>query len=1310
MKRIVTFLLLLLGIISSDISAQSVAREWNEQCLNGVRNDFARPTVVARNLWHLSAAMYDAWAAYDPIPRPYFLGESVGDYFIPFNGVSIPGTPEEIEAAREEAISYAAYRFLYHRYNDLPSTNEVAVLASLDQMMSDLGYSTAVVSTDYENDGPAALGNYIAEQVIAFGLQDGSFEEDGYANQYYESIYLTPPPPAESEALVTQFPGNPTMKDPNRWQPLTLIVAIDQGGNPLPINTPDFLSPEWGNVVPFSLTEDDKVTYERDGNSYQVYCDPGNPHFMDETTPENGIDDPYKWGNAMVAVWSGLLDHTNGINIDISPNGIGNVTDYPETSSIADYSTFYDFIEGLDSSQGYDVNPATGLAYDSQVVPMGDYGRVLAEFWADGPDSELPPGHWFSITNYVNDHPALEKKWNGQGETLGDLEWDIKLYFAMGGAMHDCAVASWGIKGWYDYVRPISAIRYMGDEGQSTDETLPSYSPSGLPLIDGFIELVDVGDPLVGVGQEHLNKIKLKSWKGPDYLDQLDLAGNVKDGILDSLIAGVDWILAENWWPYQRPSFVTPPFAGYVSGHSTFSRAAAEVLALITGDEYFPGGMGVFDAPQDNFLVFEQGPSVDIQLQWAKYKDASDQCSLSRIFGGIHPPIDDIPGRKIGEKIGQRVYDLVTYIANPAEPRVILSSVSTDMINDAYAGTDLTIEVNYNQPMDLTSTPTITFNQDLSVTLTELSGVWTSDDTFLWTFSTQDAGVMNMDIQAEIGGAMDLDGDVQELFTLSNSFIIDTENPSVSSAFFGSNINESLVGTTVNLLISFSEDVEEAVPSLVFTNDDPTVNSLSLQIGDSEWLSDAQYSIGYLVIDADEELYDMQLEVDNITDLAGNSIEVVSQQLGSYLDTRAAELVSVAGSIGMVNESTVGSEGFSIAVTYDEALEDLSAPVLSFPLESPDGNVVLNETMSGFTAPETYTFVFDVLDNDAEIDNIDVSVAGISDVAGNPSGDIAEMDLFSIDTKAPSVQNVTLSSTEVSDAETGDQFTATIDFDELMDENTPVQLTFDPSQPLSLTSSTDSQWLTGQIYQSAFDISDEEEESLLSLLLESATDVAGNEIVAYGQLDAVTLDNKNPEGFVTANTYDITNANSGVDGFQLIVLFDEEVSTDVIPEISFPVEDPSASITLNAGSSGWFGSAYRFNFDVSNDLTPLAYTDMNVSNAEDLIGNSMTMINLIDYFSIQLDTFLVVNELSFNELKVFPNPVTKGELFTVEMDQIASYKVEMYDQLGRKVEVHTAVIANDKLEVSTLGLASGKYFIKLKGEDSESVLRIEVLN
>ena len=159
--------------------------------------------------------------------------------------------------------------------------------------------------------------------------------------------------------------------------------------------------------------------------------------------------------------------------------------------------------------------------------------------------------------------------------------------------------------------------------------------------------MVESGDELAGSEDEHVNKIKLKAWRGPDFIEDPETD-----------YAGVGWILAENWWPYQRPTFVTPPFAGYVSGHSTYSRAAARVLSEFTGDEYFPGGIGEFEAPQNEFLVFEEGPSQDITLQWAKYYDASDQCSLSRIWGGIHPPVDDIPGRLIGDQVGIEAFEL----------------------------------------------------------------------------------------------------------------------------------------------------------------------------------------------------------------------------------------------------------------------------------------------------------------------------------------------------------------------------------------------------------------------------------------------------------------------------------------------------------------------------------------------------------------------------------------------------------------------------------------------------------------------------
>ena len=621
---------LLPPVSAQTVETHSVARLWNEALLQSIREDFARPTVHARNLFHTSVVMWDAWAAYDAVSEPYMLGNERYGFTCAFDGVPDPG---DVEAAREKAISYAAYRLLRHRFAQSPGME--AAFARYDILMNELGYDRTYASTDYASGEPAALGNYLAECMIAYGLEDGSNEAELYANRHYRPV--NPP-------LAPPLPGNPHILDMNRWQPLSFDVFIDQAGQEIPLGTPEFLGPEWGQVHPFSLTAEDLTIYERDGFEYWVYHDPGPPPSLD-VVDGGGQSDLYKWTHSLVAIWSSMLDPTDGVMWDISPAALGNTPFSRLPRSFEEHEDFYDVFGGGDPGQGWRLNPRTGEPYWAQIVPRGDYTRVLAEFWADGPDSETPPGHWFTILNYVSDHPEVVKRFNGQGPVLNDLEWDVKAYFLLGGTMHDSAVAAWGIKGWYDYIRPISAIRGMAEYGQSSDPSLPRYHPAGIPLVPGYIEMVTEGDSLVGDNQENLHKIKIRGWRGPEY---------VFDPAVD--VGGVGWILAENWWPYQRPSFVTPPFAGYVSGHSTFSRSAAEVMTLLTGDNYFPGGMGEFHAPKNEFLVFEEGPSVDVVLQWATYQDASDQTSLSRIWGGIHPPADDIPGRIIGEDIGMEAF------------------------------------------------------------------------------------------------------------------------------------------------------------------------------------------------------------------------------------------------------------------------------------------------------------------------------------------------------------------------------------------------------------------------------------------------------------------------------------------------------------------------------------------------------------------------------------------------------------------------------------------------------------------------------
>jgi hypothetical protein len=409
------------------------------------------------------------------------------------------------------------------------------------------------------------------------------------------------------------------MVDPNRWQPLALDVIITQNGIPLPSNIQSAIGTRWAQVSPFALMR---------SNPNDVYVDPGPPPRLGDATTDAG----YKAGAARVLELSGELDPGDGVLMDISPAVFGNNP------------------LGTNDGTGHALNPATGHPYAPNVVPRADFLRVLAEFWADGPQSETPPGHWNVIANGVSD-TLSERRLGGTGPVVDRLEWDVKLYLALNGAVHDAAIVAWGLKGKYDSVRPISMIRYCGGKGQSSDPASPAYAPDGLPIIPGSIELITAQTTAPGgrhaalVGHE--GEIAIHAYPGPP-------------ATADSDPAGVRWIRAIEWVPYQKRTFVTPAFPAFTSGHSTFSRAAAEVMTRFTGDPYFPGGLGSFHASANTYLQFERGPSVDVDLQWGTYYDAADQAGLSRLAGGIHVPADDFTGRTTGSAVGIAAFDKAT--------------------------------------------------------------------------------------------------------------------------------------------------------------------------------------------------------------------------------------------------------------------------------------------------------------------------------------------------------------------------------------------------------------------------------------------------------------------------------------------------------------------------------------------------------------------------------------------------------------------------------------------------------------------------
>jgi hypothetical protein len=175
---------------------------WNEEILAAIRIDLPHPPVHARNLFHLSAAMYDAWAAYDSVAVGYL-----------YHGKH---SAADREAAQREAISHAAYRLLTERYS--LSRNAPITLAALDARMAALGYDSNNGSTDPSS--PAGLGNRIAGILAAFVANDGALQDRKYQDLPPELGGYVP----TNAPLLTMASGTRAV-DPNRWQPLAKTIV-----------------------------------------------------------------------------------------------------------------------------------------------------------------------------------------------------------------------------------------------------------------------------------------------------------------------------------------------------------------------------------------------------------------------------------------------------------------------------------------------------------------------------------------------------------------------------------------------------------------------------------------------------------------------------------------------------------------------------------------------------------------------------------------------------------------------------------------------------------------------------------------------------------------------------------------------------------------------------------------------------------------------------------------------------------------------------------------------------------------------------
>ncbi|WNG14610.1 vanadium-dependent haloperoxidase [Cystobacter fuscus] len=182
------------------------------------------------------------------------------------------------------------------------------------------------------------------------------------------------------------------------------------------------------------------------------------------------------------------------------------------------------------------------------------------------------------------------------------LDRDVKLFFTVGNAALDAFIAAWESKRYYDSSRPWTLVRYY-----------------------------HAGDTLLG-------------WVGPGQ--------------------GVDWIGAEQWHPYSPSTFITPPFPGYVSGHSTVSAACARVLELFTGSDAFGKveqlTAGALTEPgfACNIIQQREGvPSQDtpedcqVTLELPTFSETAELAGISRVMGGYHIQADNVAGLQLGRQV-----------------------------------------------------------------------------------------------------------------------------------------------------------------------------------------------------------------------------------------------------------------------------------------------------------------------------------------------------------------------------------------------------------------------------------------------------------------------------------------------------------------------------------------------------------------------------------------------------------------------------------------------------------------------------------
>jgi len=333
-------------------------------------------------------------------------------------------------------------------------------------------------------------------------------------------------------------------------------------------------------------------------------------------------------------------------------------------------------------------------------------------------------------------------------------------------------------------------------------------------------------------------------------------------------------------------------------------------------------------------------------------------------------------------------------------PTVVSVTPSDTLITDTDVGTPFTITVVYNENMNTSVYPTITFTPAVNTTLENVDNSWTDGVTFVATYDVADGGVNFVDVDVSSTGAKDENGNLQVDNTANDVFSIDTENPRVLSI----SVNDILITDSdesqkFTVTVQFDENMDNTVtPDVEFI---PNVVGETLTFNVGWWSSNNLYYYeNYTMNDANVENFDVDIKVENAKDLAGN-LQVSFQDNNKFdIDTKNPTVVAITVSDNLITDSDVG-QTFTLTIQFSERMKTSH---IGMPSYIPN---VTGETLSsggsvwwggdGIYLNENRT----ILDADVEHAGIDVFSAYNYDAAGNLQVPFQDNDKFDIDTKNP---------------------------------------------------------------------------------------------------------------------------------------------------------------------------------------------------------------------------------------------------------------------------------------------------------------------